>query len=137
MIEGSEHNKPSSTVLLVEGDVLIRMPVAEYLRECGYRLIEAANVDEALAVLDAAELQIDVIFLSVDTGGSIGGFELARLARKKRPRIRTVLAGTPKRAANAAGDLCEEGPHLTKPDDPQIIERQIRSLLATREGNAT
>ena len=137
MIEGSEHNKPSSTVLLVEGDVLIRMPVAEYLRECGYRVMEAANVDEALAVLDAAELQIDVIFVSVDTGGSIGGFELARLARKKRPRIRTVLAGTPKRAANAAGDLCEEGPHLTKPYHPQIIERQIRSLLATRDGNAT
>ena len=33
MIVGSEHYKPSSTVLLVEGDVLIRMPVAEYLRE--------------------------------------------------------------------------------------------------------
>jgi DNA-binding response OmpR family regulator len=137
MIEGSEHNKPSSTVLLVEGDVLIRMPIAEYLRECGYRVMEAANVDEASAVLDAAELQIDVIFVSVDTGGSIGGFELARLARKKRPRIRTVLAGTPKRAANAAGDLCEEGPHLTKPYHPQVIERQIRSLLATRAGNAS
>jgi DNA-binding response OmpR family regulator len=137
MIEGSKHNKPSSTVLLVEGDVLIRMPIAEYLRECGYRVMEAANVDEASAVLDAAELQIDVIFVSVDTGGSIGGFELARLARKKRPRIRTVLAGTPKRAANAAGDLCEEGPHLTKPYHPQVIERQIRSLLATRAGNAS
>ena len=137
MIVGSEHNKPSSTVLLVEGDVLIRMPVAEYLRECGYRVMEAANVDEALAVLDAAELQIDVIFVSVDTGGSIGGFELVRLARKKRSRIRTVLAGTPKRAADAAGDLCEEGPHLTKPYHPQVIERQIRSLLATRDGNAT
>ena len=137
MIVGSEHYKPSSTVLLVEGDVLIRMPVAEYLRECGYRVMEAANVDEAVAVLDAAELQIDVIFVSVDTGGSIGGFELVRLARKKRSRIRTVLAGTPKRAADAAGDLCEEGPHLTKPYHPQVIERQIRSLLATRDGNAT
>ena len=55
-------------------------------------------------VLDASEVQIDVIFVSVDTGGSIGGFELVRLARKKRSRIRTVLAGTPKRAADAAGD---------------------------------
>jgi len=137
MIVGSEHYKPSSTVLLVEGDVLIRMPVAEYLRECGYRVMEAANVDEAVAVLDAAELQIDVIFVSVDTGGSIGGFELVRLARKKRSRIRTVLAGTPKRAADAAGDLCEEVPHLRKPYHPQVIERQIRSLLATRDGNAT
>jgi CheY-like chemotaxis protein len=54
MIVGIEHSKPSSTVLLVEGDVLIRTFVAEYLRECGYRAMEAANVDEALAVLDAA-----------------------------------------------------------------------------------
>ncbi len=73
MIVGSEHYKPSATVLLVEGDVLIRMPVAEYLRECGYRVMEAANVDEAVAVLDAAELQINVIFVSLTRADQLVG----------------------------------------------------------------
>ena len=133
MMEGSEQEKPSSTILLVEGDVLVRMPVAAYLREFGYRVFEAVSGEVALEVLNAAELKIDVIFVSVEADG----FALVSEARKKRAGIKTVLAGTPKRAAIAAGDLCEDGPHLAKPYHPQTIERQIRSLLAARTETAT
>jgi CheY-like chemotaxis protein len=44
-------NISQETVLVVEDDVLIRMPISQYLRDCGYRVIEAANADEAMAVL--------------------------------------------------------------------------------------
>ena len=37
----------SKTVLLVEDEVLIRIPVAESLRDIGYEVIEAGNADEA------------------------------------------------------------------------------------------
>ena len=40
----------SVTVVLVESDALVRMPLAIYLRECGYRVIECANGDEAVSV---------------------------------------------------------------------------------------
>jgi CheY-like chemotaxis protein len=39
------------TVLLVEDEVLLRLAVAEYLRDCGYKVIEAVNADEAVMVL--------------------------------------------------------------------------------------
>jgi CheY-like chemotaxis protein len=39
------------TVLLVEDEVLLRLAVAEYLRDCGYKVIEAVNADEAAMVL--------------------------------------------------------------------------------------
>ena len=133
MTEDREPERRSSTVLLVEGDVLMRMPVAAYLRECGYRVFEAVSADEALEVLNAAELKIDVIFVSA----GVDGFALVSQARKKREGIKTVLAGTTKRTAIAAGDLCRDGPKLAKPYHPQIIERQIRSLLATRTETAT
>ncbi len=45
------------TILVVDDEVLIRMPIAEYLRDCGYRVVEAANGDEAIAVLTAIDLQ--------------------------------------------------------------------------------
>jgi CheY-like chemotaxis protein len=46
-------DKPNrqETTLFVEDEVLVRMPIAQYLRDCGYRVIEAANADEAMTVL--------------------------------------------------------------------------------------
>jgi CheY-like chemotaxis protein len=39
------------TVLVVEDEVLVRLIIAEELRSAGFQVIEAANADEALAVL--------------------------------------------------------------------------------------
>ena len=36
-------DSPLHTVLVVEGEVLIRLVVADYLRECGYKVHEAVN----------------------------------------------------------------------------------------------
>jgi CheY-like chemotaxis protein len=36
-----------ATVLLVEDELLLRWPPAEYLRDTGYRVIEAASAKEA------------------------------------------------------------------------------------------
>jgi hypothetical protein len=40
--------------------VLIRLPLAEYLRDCGYRVCEASNVAEAKAILDT-DTPVDVV----------------------------------------------------------------------------
>lgn len=37
----------TASVLVVEHDVLVRHPLAKYLRECGYRVVEAITYDEA------------------------------------------------------------------------------------------
>jgi DNA-binding response OmpR family regulator len=36
-----------ATVLLVEAEILARGPLAEYLRSCGYNVIEVTGGDEA------------------------------------------------------------------------------------------
>jgi DNA-binding response OmpR family regulator len=64
--------------------------------------------------------------------GSVDGFSLARWIRENRPGLEVVLVGTPERAANAAGELCEEGPTLAKPYEPQILVDRIKQLLAAR-----
>ena len=35
-------------ILVVDSEVLIRMVIAQYLRECGYRVIEAATTDKPI-----------------------------------------------------------------------------------------
>jgi CheY-like chemotaxis protein len=50
------------TVLVVEDEMMVRMPIAEYLRDCGYNVLEAGNANEAIAALDAAESVSLVIY---------------------------------------------------------------------------
>jgi len=118
------------TVLIAEDAVLVRMAIAAYLRDCGYRVVEAASSDEALLVLQHSAQPIDVLFCGVHVTGALDAFTLSQWTRKNRPQIKVILAGAPKSAAAAAGKLCEEGPHLAKPYEPHVVEDYIRRLLA-------
>ena len=40
------HAPPPETILFVEDEAVIRMDMAEFLRECGYQVHEAANANE-------------------------------------------------------------------------------------------
>jgi CheY-like chemotaxis protein len=122
------------TVLVVEDEVLIRMVISEYLRECGYRVIEAAHAEEAVAILQEPEVDIDIVFSDVEMAADgMDGFGLMRWVRLNRPELKVVMAGSPARAADMAGDLCESGPLLSKPYDPQFALDRIRRLLAERK----
>jgi CheY-like chemotaxis protein len=127
----SSESPPRPTVLVVEDEVLIRMSVADYLRECGYRVVEAGNGDEALAVLES-DTHIDILFSDVQMPGSIDGFGLSRWVRRERRAVKVILTSGVAHAAESAGDLCEEGPMLAKPYDHADLERRIRTLLANR-----
>jgi CheY-like chemotaxis protein len=121
----------SETVLVVEDEVLLRLVIAEYLRDCGYKVIEAADADEAVLVLKQPDLVVDVLFTDIEMPGSMDGFALAQWSRSNRPGLEVILTGTVPRAVNAAANLCEEGP-LPKPYEPQSVHDRIRRLLAAR-----
>jgi len=120
------------TILVVEDDILVRMPIAHYLRDCGYKVIEAANADEATTVLLHQETRIDIVFSDIEMPGSIDGFGLAKWVRDHRPGLDVILAGTVSRAVDAAKDLCDEGP-VPKPYESQVVYDRIRRLLAARK----
>src|SRR5579862_91137 len=77
----------SGTVLVVDDEVIARMVICEYLRHCGYRVIEAVNTDEALTILQHLEVQVDVILCSISEAGAAGSFRLAQHIRRQRPGI--------------------------------------------------
>ena len=128
----TDRSEVHETILVVEDDVLIRMPIAQYLRDCGYRVIEAVSADEALAVLLHRETAIDVVFSDIEMPGSVDGFGLAKWVREHRPGMDVILAGTVPRSIDAAKELCESGP-LAKPYDAQAVHNHIRRLLAERK----
>jgi CheY-like chemotaxis protein len=118
----------ASVILVVEDEVLIRMHIAQYLRECGYKVIEAADADEALEVLQS-DHAVDLVLTDVQMPGKMDGFGLAQWVRHNRQGVTIILAGTPERAANTAAELCEEGPSLPKPYEPQVLLDLIRRQL--------
>ena len=82
------------TILVVEDDVLVRMPISQYLRDCGYKVIEAANADEAMTVLLHKETVIDIVFTDIEMPGTLDEFGLARWVRNSSPGVDVILAGT-------------------------------------------
>lgn len=118
------------TVLVVEDEVLVRLVIADYLRECGYRVHEAVNADEAIAILQSPEVSVDVVFSDVEMPGSVDGFGLARWIRANKPGMQVILTSGAERSADIAATLCEAGPLLKKPYPSQDVVDRIRQLRA-------
>jgi hypothetical protein len=60
------------------------------------------------------------------------GFALAQWVRENRKEIRIILVGNLNRAADIAGELCDQGPMLARPYEPQLVVERIKRLLAER-----
>lgn len=124
--------RPPASILIVDADILSRHAIADYLRHCGYAVVEAANTDEAFLALREATLSIDVIVCDIATLPSASGFELATWVRKNRPEMEVKLAGGVEKAAKVAADLCEVGPGLKRPYEPEAVIDYVKRLRASR-----
>ncbi|OYV41243.1 MAG: hypothetical protein B7Z81_01235 [Acidocella sp. 20-61-6] len=117
----------SPRILVVEQDVLVRHPLSEYLRECGYQVAEATSPAEAQALLGHDDVQIDIVLAEGEAG-----FELAGWVRAHHPEVEMLLAGTVQRATEKAGELCEAGPALATPYEHRLVLDRIRQMMAAR-----
>jgi CheY-like chemotaxis protein len=93
---------PVDNILVVEDEVLVRTAIAEYLRHCGYDVIEAASADEAITILTEPDIKIDIVLSDIEMPGSMDGFGLAQWVRTNRPELKVVLTGTMEKAAHAS-----------------------------------
>lgn len=116
------------TILAVDDEVLVRMVVADHLRDCGFRVVEAGNGREAIAILES-DRAIDLVFSDIQMP-EVSGFELAQWIRRERPEVRIILTSGGVKAAEAASELCENGPLMTKPYELDDVVRRVRALLA-------
>jgi len=79
-----------STVLIVDDEVLVRAMVADPLRDDGFRVVEAINADEALAILRSAT-RVDLVLTDMRMPGTMDGAGLVRLIRTEFPSIKVIL----------------------------------------------
>jgi DNA-binding response OmpR family regulator len=117
----------TTTVMVVEPDVLVRMSISDFLRECGYRVIEAVKADEVWTMIDA-QVPLDIVFAEVNLSYESEGFSLARRLRQKQPNLDVILTSGIIDAAAKSSDLCGQSP-IKKPYHPQQIVARIHLLL--------
>jgi CheY-like chemotaxis protein len=124
--------EPSRTVvLIVEDEILIRMLLAEALRQADYQVIEATNGDEALSVLHTSP-DPDVLITDVRMPGSIDGFALAAYVRRTKPGLKVIITSGHAAPDGAIG-LADA--FLHKPYELGAIVARIRMLTKKDENH--
>ena len=113
--------------MVVEPDVLVRMTIADYLRECGYRVVEAITGEEALNILDAG-VKVDTILSAVKLQGAIDGFTLAQRTREGFAGVEVILTTGCAMTAKKAGELCGQGAGK-RPYHPDLIVDRLKLLF--------
>jgi YesN/AraC family two-component response regulator len=71
---------------------LVRMTAADELAEAGFQVLEAANADVALAVLEARSDEVHVLFTDIDMPGSMNDLRLAENVHTRWPHIALLIS---------------------------------------------
>ncbi|HXT78478.1 MAG TPA: response regulator [Acetobacteraceae bacterium] len=117
------------TVLVVEDECMVRIPIVEYLRDCGFRVLEAADAPGAIEVLEA-DGSIDLVFSDVRMPGPMDGRGLARWVREHHPTTPVLLTtGYSGHGNYDRGDVTRV---IEKPYSQGEVMRQIAAILQRR-----
>lgn len=85
----SSSSAPAASVLVVEDDFLVRHCAVASLSESGFKVLEAGNGPDAMAILEGA--QVDVVFTDVNMPGAFDGLDLARRINHRWPDIAVLI----------------------------------------------
>ncbi|HEX5005553.1 MAG TPA: response regulator [Hyphomonadaceae bacterium] len=123
----SRPDQKQSTILIVEGDVLVRHALAEYLRGCGFAVVETATALEARTVLQRGPA-IDVMLADARVADGEGGFVLAQWVRRYRPRMDIILTSSLANKSAAIATLCAR--HHPSPPSADFLRDRINAMRA-------
>jgi CheY-like chemotaxis protein len=124
----SDPQAATPTILVVEDELLIRLYVADQLRDCGFEVLEAADGAQALEVLESGK-PVDLVFTDISLPGHPDGFSLTRWIRARKPALPVILTSGGHNAAKAA-EVCKGEPFFEKPYDISELAKHMRRLLA-------
>jgi len=119
----------SQTVLLVEDEETLRRMTAFFLNQLGYRVLEAGNGEEAMAVAERHRGSIDVVLTDVIMP-RLDGFELYKKLSKKRTRARFLfMSGYADDVVAAHEEWVHEAPFIQKPFGLSDLDSKLKELL--------
>jgi two-component system cell cycle sensor histidine kinase/response regulator CckA len=118
----------NETILLIEDDSNIRYLLAHTLEACGYRVVQATNGIEGLAVGQGMLPAIDAV-ISDAIMPKMSGQDVIAGLRRLRPELKALLVSGHIDAdpQNVASDT--QTAFLYKPVPPDVLTAELRRLL--------
>jgi CheY-like chemotaxis protein len=122
--EATFTNAHAPLVLVVEDEVLLRDVTADYLEDCGFSVLQAANADEAVGLLQRNR-DVGAVFSDIQMPGSMNGLGLAHWITETLPDVKVLLTSGQVLPATA-----REWSLLAKPYDLAEVEHRLREMTA-------
>src|SRR5581483_4684310 len=121
--------RAGATILVVEDDENVQLVVADMLDGLGYRVLLAANGDDALALLAKRERHIDLMLTDVMLPG-MNGREVAERARQIEPALKVLfMTGYARDVIVHQGRLDPGIELIEKPFHAEMLAQRLSELL--------
>lgn len=125
----SDISKGTETILVVEDAEPLRALTTEFLSASGYRVLEAANGDDAIRIAQSYAGAIDLLLTDV-VMPRMGSKPLVEQMAQIRPNTRVLyMSGYPNDGIVQAGILANGVTLLEKPFTREILSKRVRQVL--------
>jgi PAS domain S-box-containing protein len=120
----------TGTVLIIDDEYSLRVPVAKMLKKRGFSVFEAADGETGVSLFRERLMEIDVVLLDVTLPG-ISGMEVLKEMRKKRSNIKVIVA-TAYGRDRALTDVSEKESvsYVQKPYQIDALEVLLRKICS-------
>ena len=118
-----------ASILIVEDEALVRFLGVGMFADAGFRVIEAADSEEAFEIL-AADSEVQLLFTDVNLSGTIDGLALAVQVHDRWPRIGIITTG--QGTAPAKGPNANLSVNITPENRTRIHDVFVKERSAPR-----
>ena len=120
----------TATVLVVEDEAAVREIACAILSDLGYRVLEAADGEEALRVFGANTASVDLLLTDVVLPGKVRGRELSERVRALRPDLKVLfMSGYTENSIVHHGRLDDGVQLIGKPFKREQLASKVAEVL--------
>jgi DNA-binding NtrC family response regulator len=117
-------------VVIAEEDITQRREIVRYLQEHGFRVLEAADADEAMTLL-RSHSDVQAFVADSHLPGKRDGYELARVVRERWPAIAVVMMSGHSDASS--GPVLDGAEFIAKPYILEHLAPTLRRMISGAE----
>lgn len=115
-------------LLVVEDDGLIRLDLVDTLADLGFDVLDAADADEAIALLEG-DGSIAAVLTDIDMPGSMDGVQLAQVVHDRWPLAKVIVISG--RYIPMEGALPPGTKFVTKPVSEKMVAGALEEVGVT------
>jgi two-component sensor histidine kinase/ActR/RegA family two-component response regulator len=119
---------PTTNVLVVEDEMVLRMRAVDIVEDAGFTAVEAVNADEALAILESRS-DISLLFSDIQMPGTMDGLKLAYAVHDRWPDIKIILVSGQVKLTDA--EKPTDSRFFGKPLDVKRMINEVQEMVGT------